>query len=102
VDVRLYYYYHTMAKALSVYGQPIIKDEKGVGHDWARELAQHLISLQDAEGSWKNTSERWYEEIPVLATSYAIVALVECRASVEKAGAPGPAASTGEPARVAK
>ena len=88
----LYYYYHTMAKALSLYGQPIIKDDKGVGHDWARELGEHLISLQSPEGSWKSTSERWYEEIPVLATSYAVVALVECKASLEKTSAAAPAA----------
>jgi squalene-hopene/tetraprenyl-beta-curcumene cyclase len=87
----LYYYYHTMAKALSLHGQPIIKDEKGTAHDWARELGGHLISLQHPEGYWKSDSERWYEEIPVLATSYAVVALVECRTSLEKAGAAGAA-----------
>jgi squalene-hopene/tetraprenyl-beta-curcumene cyclase len=98
----LYYYYHTMAKALSLYGQPIIKDEKGVGHDWAKELGDHLISLQNADGYWKSTSERWYEEIPVLATSYAVVALVECRASLEKASSGQLPGSTGGQAPAAK
>ena len=80
----LYYYYHTMAKALSVYGQPRVKDDKGVEHDWAKELGAHLVSLQDSEGFWKNTSERWFEEIPVLATSSAVVALAECQALLRK------------------
>lgn len=74
----LYYYYHTMAKALALYGEKLIKDAKGVEHDWATELGTHLASLQQADGSWKNTSERWMEEIEVLATSYAVIALVEC------------------------
>ena len=81
----LYYYYHTMAKALSLYGEPVIKDEKGLEHHWAEELGDQLVSLQSAEGSWKNTSARWFEEIPVLATSYAVVALVECQAALKKA-----------------
>ena len=98
----LYYYYHTMAKALSLYGQPIIKDEKGVGHDWAKELSDHLISLQHADGYWKSTSERWYEEIPVLATSYAVVALSDCRASLEKGSSTKPGASTGGQSPTAK
>lgn len=82
----LFYYYHTMAKALSLYGQSTIKDEKGIQHNWAKELGEHLAGLQTADGSWKNTSERWMEEIPVLATSYAVVALAECQASLARAG----------------
>lgn len=74
----LYYYYHTMAKALSAYGEPKIRDGEGVEHDWSRELAEHLLSLQAADGTWANTSDRWYEEMPALATSYAVVSLVEC------------------------
>ena len=41
---------------------------------------------QDAEGFWKNTSERWFEEIPVLATSFVVVALVECESSLSRSG----------------
>jgi squalene-hopene/tetraprenyl-beta-curcumene cyclase len=88
----LYYYYHTMAKALKLYGQPTIKDEKGVEHNWAKELGEHLASLQDPQGFWKNTSERWFEEIPVLATSYAIVALAECQTPIGSGAGAAPAA----------
>ena len=30
----LYYNYHTMAKALRLYGEPILTDAKGISHDW--------------------------------------------------------------------
>ena len=74
----LFYYYHTMAKALRAYGEPTIRDDRGVEHYWAVELASQLLSTQAVNGSWKNTSDRWYENIPTLDTSYAIVTLVEC------------------------
>ena len=74
----LFYYYHTMAKALSIYGEPTIKDAKGVEHDWAKELARQLLSLQNENGSWANASDRWFESIPALGTAYAMVALCEC------------------------
>jgi len=87
----LFYYYHTMAKALSAYGQPVIKDEKGIEHVWARELADQLIALQNPDGHWQNTSERWLEEVPVLATSFALVSLAECASQLESAKSPGAA-----------
>jgi squalene-hopene/tetraprenyl-beta-curcumene cyclase len=92
----LYYYYHTMAKTLALYGEPVIKDEKGVGHDWAKELGDHLLSLQHADGYWQNTSERWFEEIPVLATSYAVIALSDCQAALDKAREKKADAETGK------
>jgi squalene-hopene/tetraprenyl-beta-curcumene cyclase len=71
----LYYGYHTMAKALSAYGKPVIVDAKGLSHNWYRELAQKLISTQNAAGFWVNESSRWLESFPILVTSYAILAL---------------------------
>ena len=71
----LYYNYHTMAKALGAYGESVIVDGKGMSHDWYRELGEKLISEQTPEGFWVNESSRWMESLPVLATSYAILAL---------------------------
>ena len=71
----LYYNYHTMAKALGAYGEPVIVDGKGMSHDWYRELGEKLISEQNQEGYWVNESSRWMESMPVLATSYAVLAL---------------------------
>ncbi|MCH2375981.1 MAG: hypothetical protein MK538_17485, partial [Planctomycetes bacterium] len=74
----LFYYYHTMAKALRAYGEPMIRDAQGAERHWSSELASQLLSMQTIDGSWKNTSDRWYENLPTLDTSYAIVTLVEC------------------------
>ncbi len=71
----LYYNYHTMAKALRLYGQDTITDAKGVSHDWYEELAEKLIDVQQQNGSWMNENSRWMEALPVLATSYAILSL---------------------------
>ena len=67
----LYYNYHTMAKALSVYGERILTDAKGVQHDWYAELVDKLVSLQQPDGYWRNEESRWMELDPVLVTSYA-------------------------------
>jgi len=71
----LYYNYHTMAKALAVYGEPTITDAKNIPHNWYQELAEQLLSLQNPEGYWQNEEDRWFERDPVLVTSYAILAL---------------------------
>jgi squalene-hopene/tetraprenyl-beta-curcumene cyclase len=80
----LFYYYHTMAKALAAYGEPVITDDHGVKHKWAAELAGQLISLQKPEGCWDNPAERWLEGIEVLDSSYAIIALTICKEELER------------------
>ena len=70
----LYYYYFVMAKTLTAAKIDKLKvGEKEV--DWRKELAAKLISLQRADGSWANENGRWMEQDPVLASSYALVAL---------------------------
>ena len=71
----LFYNYHTMAKALSIYGQDELVDAKGISHDWYQELANKLMEEQAPEGFWVNESSRWMERDPVLVTAYAILAL---------------------------
>jgi squalene-hopene/tetraprenyl-beta-curcumene cyclase len=72
----LYYYYHTMARALTAYGEPTLVDAQGIAHDWRAELAARLISLQQPDGSWVG-EKRWMEDNPVITTSYVIAALQE-------------------------
>ncbi len=74
----LFYYYHTFAKALSVAGYETITDADGTDHDWRKELADHLFSLQQSDGSWLNTTDRWMEGDPNLVTGYALLALSFC------------------------
>jgi squalene-hopene/tetraprenyl-beta-curcumene cyclase len=78
-DAGLYYYYHTFAKALDVFGVDEIEDAKGVRHDWRRELAETLARRQQVNGSWVNKNSRWMEGDPNLATAFALLALSYCR-----------------------
>lgn len=72
----LFYYFYTMSKALALYGEPTVTDAAGRAHDWRAELGGRLLSLQRADGSWRNgNSERWFEGHPILATAYALAAL---------------------------
>lgn len=71
----LYYYFHVFAKAFEAWGQPIIVDHQGRKHDWRIELILKLVSLQNKDGSWVNTADRWYEGNPALVTCYSILVL---------------------------
>lgn len=75
-----YYYLHAFAKALQAYNHDEITDSKGVKHNWRNELNDFLKAQQKPDGSFVNAkSERWFEGNPVLATSYAVLALQEAR-----------------------
>ncbi|MBI5056098.1 MAG: terpene cyclase/mutase family protein [Nitrospirae bacterium] len=72
----LYYYYHTMAKGLTLYGVDTLKSADGKTVNWREALAKRLLDLQKSEGFWVNEkSGRWMEKDPVLVTSYSILAL---------------------------
>ena len=75
----LFYYYHTLAKTLSVLGENEFADAKGVKHDWRKELTEKLTALQSADGSWVNPNDRWMEGDPNLVTGYALLALSHCQ-----------------------
>jgi len=72
----LYYNYHTMAKALSVYGANEIQVEgKKDKINWRKDLIIKLIGLQKGEGAWVNEQGRWWENDPVLVTAYALLSM---------------------------
>ncbi len=73
----LFYYYQTMAKSLSAYGNEIITDQTGTDRAWRYELADQLLKIQSPEGFWVNENGRWWENNPVLVTAYSILALEE-------------------------
>ena len=39
------------------------------------ELMKKLVTLQKADGFWQNENNRWWENDPVLCTSYSLLAL---------------------------
>ncbi len=72
----MYYYYHMMAKALHAYGEPVLTDTAGKAHDWRLELLDKLATLQKSDGSWIGGA-RWMENVPLITTSYTVLALQE-------------------------
>ena len=74
----LFYYYHTLARALHANGEATITDAAKVAHDWRAELVNKLVSIQQDDGSWVNkAAKRWEEGNPVLATCFAMLAMEE-------------------------
>jgi hypothetical protein len=94
----LFYYYETMARALTVCG---IDEVETIGTApkkvaWRTELTEHLERIQRDDGSWLNEQNgRWWEDQPVLCTIYALLALADCSAK----GAHGAAGTPGSPAK---
>ena len=77
----MYYYYFTLAKALHVYGEPVITTPDGVRHDWRVELIDRLKELQHPGGEWVG-QKRWMEDNPILTTSYGVMALQQAADSL--------------------
>ncbi len=78
----LYYYYHTMAKALALTKTGTLTLADGKKVDWKQDLAKQLFNSQKADGSWTNDNGRWMEKDPVLSTAYAVLALGQLNASL--------------------
>lgn len=71
----LFYYYNTLAKALTAMEVTEVKDSKGVVHNWRRELISAMAKKQSPDGSWTNPMDRWMEGDPNLVTGFALMAL---------------------------
>jgi squalene-hopene/tetraprenyl-beta-curcumene cyclase len=78
----LYYYYHTMAKALSAAKVDFLKTKDGKVIDWRADLTAKILSLQNGDGSWDNETARWMESDPVLTTCYMLMALARVHGSL--------------------
>lgn len=78
----LYYYYQTMAKALTAANVDQLHLESGKKADWRTDLANKLLSAQREDGSWVNSNGRWMESNPVLVTSYTVLALEQILDSI--------------------
>jgi len=72
----MFYYFHTMSRALSVAGLDTLPTKDGKNVNWREDLARKLLNVQAGDGSWKNgTAARWMEGDPNLVTAYACLAL---------------------------
>jgi squalene-hopene/tetraprenyl-beta-curcumene cyclase len=72
----MFYYYHTMSRALSVAGLDTLPTKDGKNVNWKEDLARKLLNVQAGDGSWKNTTAaRWMEGDPNLVTAYTCLAL---------------------------
>ena len=74
-DTSLYYYYMTFSKCMSVLGEDQLIDSKGIKHNWREDIIKKLMEIQKGDGYWVNTNGRFWENIPELTTSYAVIAL---------------------------
>lgn len=72
----LYYYYHVFARAMDASGEDIVSGPENAEHVWRVDLCQKLIELQQPDGSWVNSEDRWYESNPQLVTAYSVAALL--------------------------
>lgn len=78
-DDGLYYYYHTMSKTLSLWGEKSFVDANGTKRVWAPDLTAAIVRQQKPDGSWVNKNPRWRENNPDLATGYVLISLANCR-----------------------
>lgn len=71
----LFYYYTILARALDLLDLDTLQAEGGSPIPWRRDLAAKLVSTQRKDGSWINSDGAFWENDPVLATSYALLSL---------------------------
>lgn len=70
-----FYCLHLMTKALTAAGSDTLKLADGREVRWRDELAARLLALQQPDGSWVNTHQRWWETDRSLVTAYMLLAL---------------------------
>ena len=78
----LFYYYQTMAKALTAANVDNLKLENGKDADWRKDLGEKLLASQRGDGSWLNENGRWMESNPVLVTAYTVLSLEQVYDSI--------------------
>jgi squalene-hopene/tetraprenyl-beta-curcumene cyclase len=73
-----YYYVWSVAHAFVRAGTEEVRVGAGRAH-WAEVLARALLRRRQPDGTWANPLSEGREDDPLLATSYALAALVHCR-----------------------
>lgn len=72
------YYSNAFAGAFTAMGVKEFETADGRKVNWAKDLAEQLISMQKPDGSFVNSDKRWMEDDSTLATAYALRALNLC------------------------
>lgn len=80
----LYYYYHTLAKALDAAEMDQLVDAEGKRHDWRNELIVELLKRQAPDGFWTNENNRWLEGEPSMVTGYVLLTLAYCKPTADE------------------
>ena len=78
----LYYYYHSMAKALTVLNIVELKTKNGQAIDWRTEIGNQILRRQKSDGSWANDTGRWRESETIYATALATLTLIHIHNSL--------------------
>lgn len=71
----LYFFFNVLSRSLSTVGTDTIKKQDGTPILWKDELVAKVTSLMHDDGSWVNQNGRFWENDPVLATSFAVLSL---------------------------
>jgi squalene-hopene/tetraprenyl-beta-curcumene cyclase len=73
-EMGLYYYYLSMARTLDAFDEDYVEEpERGLKHDWRKDIVDQLGKRQKSDGSWINEGhDRWQENSKVLCTAYAL------------------------------
>jgi len=71
----LYFYFNILTRALCAAGIENIPQASGGDLAWREALIRKLMTLQKPDGSWVNDNNRWWENDPILVTSYSLLSL---------------------------
>ena len=71
----IYFYYNILTRALCAANIDTIPQASGTAVAWREALIKKVAGLQKTDGSWVNENNRWWENDPVLVTSYSLLAL---------------------------
>jgi squalene-hopene/tetraprenyl-beta-curcumene cyclase len=72
----LFYYYNVMSKAMNVCDVDVlINPDDHSTINWRSEIVAELIEKQHADGSWVNQNGSFWENDPILVTSYSVLTL---------------------------
>ena len=74
-QLSLFYYFATMATTLDLSGIDELQKQGGTSHNWHKDVTRSLLKRQRDDGSWINTTRKYMEGLPALATAYGLMAL---------------------------